>query len=412
MKKEEIIRYSVLSFFLILFTVFSLRHFILGGGVSASVDALCPFGGFETLFTFIATGGFVPRILISSLILGLGVLLTVLVFRRGFCGYVCPFGFVQELMGKIRKKKVKVPEEVDKYGRFLKYLILLAILIGTTLTGVLVFRSFDPFMSFFHFGKGILWDYDATEFIGHLIPFIIMAVVLVGSIFIERFWCKYFCPLGAVMGIFNKLGLTKLKRNKKTCIDCKLCDKKCPVGLKISKINSMKSSECLNCNQCVNVCPKNSLSQNIGKKKIPVIYYIMGLIALFFLVIGISKVAGIWQSVPGSNLENIGGKLNADNIKGWMTLNIISKETGISLNEFIISLGLPTNIDGDLPLKEIKDFYDIEFETSELREFVTNSQQNSEKETDCLWGLVDDPYPGRCGLYTDSNQNSICDYSE
>ena len=64
--KHNIIRYSILIFFLLLFTIFSLRHFILGGKAAASVDALCPFGGFETLYTFIATGSMVPRILMSS----------------------------------------------------------------------------------------------------------------------------------------------------------------------------------------------------------------------------------------------------------------------------------------------------------------------------------------------------------
>ena len=99
LKREYIkFRYLVIIFFIVLFSLFSLRHFIIGGKFAASVDALCPFGGFETLFTFIATGGFVPRILMSSLILGIGLILTVIILKKGFCGYICPFGAVQELV--------------------------------------------------------------------------------------------------------------------------------------------------------------------------------------------------------------------------------------------------------------------------------------------------------------------------
>lgn len=413
MDKQNKIRYFVLSFFLVLFTIFSLRHFVLGGGVAASVDALCPFGGFETLFTFIATGGFVPRILISSLILALGVLLTVIIFRKGFCGYICPFGFIQELFFKLNKRVIKVNKELDKVGRFAKYYLLFAILLGTYLSGTLVFRNYDPFMTFFHFGKGIFWDYNSSEFISHLIPFTILIIILSLSIFIERFWCKYLCPLTATMNLFTFFGFTKIHRNK-TCIDCKICDKVCPMGVKVSTVDYIKDVECINCNKCISKCPKNSLSNKFIGKTLTTTTYIFLLLALFILVIGSSKAIGVWQSVPTSSLSNVGGNLDANNIKGWMTLQQVSEETKIHLPHFIQDFNLPNDFDVNTPLKDISKKYNLDFETEDLREYVRNFRHSSvhEEGPECPWGIVDDHAPGKCGLYVDKDNNDICDLSE
>ncbi len=422
MKTEEIVRYSVLGFFLVLFSVFSLRHFVLGGGVAASVDALCPFGGFETLFTFIATGGFVPRILMSSLILGIGILVTVLVFRKGFCGYICPFGTLQELLGRIMKKKFVVPKKIDQYLRYLKYVVLAAILVGTAYFGILVFRAYDPFMTFFHFGKGIFWDVSYAESAEHLIPFVILMLTLFFSVFIERFWCKYLCPLGAVMNIFTWMGITKITRDSKTCTNCKLCDRVCPMNVKVSNVKTVKDVECINCNKCVNICSKSeSLSLKTFGKSYSVITYIVLMLALFFLVIGASKAFGIWQSIPAASLVDVGGDLNGDNIKGWMTLNEVAIESKIHVQHFVQDLGLPAGVDLDLPLKDMSKTYGIEFETQELRDYVstfvhahqTESEDvYQEHEVACPWGLREEPYPGTCALYVDTDRNGLCDLSE
>lgn len=413
MNHQEKIRYLILISFLVLFSIFSLRHFILGGGVAASVDALCPFGGFETLFTFIATGGFVPRILMSSLILAIGVLVTVIIFRRGFCGYICPFGTVQDLFGKLRKNKINF--KYDKQAKYIKYLILILILVGTAVTGTLVFRTYDPFMTFFHFGKGIIWDYEPVEFSENIIGFGITIVVLIGSVFISRIWCRYLCPLAATMNIFTWFGFSRIKRNKKTCIDCKICDKKCPVGVTVSTVDSVKDIECINCNRCVNVCPKNSLSLNIFGKKELVTTYIVLLLLLFFAVIGAAKAVGIWQSIPTTSLEDTTGTIDSELIKGWMTLDQVAEASDINVQHFVQDFGLqevPTNT----PLKDIKN-YKEDFETSDVRDYVANfvhgvDHIEPEFEASCPWGLNNDPAPGRCALYEDKNNDGLCDLSQ
>lgn len=419
---QKYIRYLILAFFLILFTIFSLRHFILGGDVAASVDALCPFGGFETLYTFISSGGFVPRIMISSLILAIGIILTTLIFKRGFCGYICPFGTVQELLSKIKKVKPKISLKIDKMSRNLKYIILITIILGTAITGTLVYRNYDPFVTFFHFGKGILWEYDPAEISDHITGFIITIIVLIASVFVSRFFCRFLCPLGGIMKIFSKIGLSKIIRDKDSCIDCKICDNICPMNVKISDKHDIKDHECINCNNCITKCPKDALSIKIFNKNMPVLSYAISLIILFFVVIGTSKAIGVWQSVPTTNLQDSSGTIDPELIKGWMTLDEVAYESGINVMHFIIDLDLPKNINTSTRLKDISNNYNINFETEDLREYVrtfkhgdhhveTVKEQDT-KETDCPWNIIDDPAPGECGLYIDKDSNDICDYSE
>jgi NapH/MauN family ferredoxin-type protein len=412
MKNTNKIRNLVLIFFFVLFTFFSIRHFILGGKISPSIDALCPFGGFETLFTFIATGGFVPRILISSLILAFGILITTLIFRKGFCGYICPFGTVQEFLFKITKKKIEIEYNIDKKLKYIKYLILVIILIGTYITGELIYRGFDPFVTFFHFGKGIFWDYSQDEFSEHIIPFVILIIILVFSVFINRFWCRYLCPLGAIMNLFSKFSLTKIEVNKKKCIKCGICSKVCPMKIKVAKRKKLMNLDCINCNVCISKCPKSALSTKFLNKKITENPYSFFVVLLFFLIIGISIVTGIWQSVPTTSLKDVGGNLNADNIKGWMNLEDISRETGIEVYHFIYELGLPRNIDTKISLKEISNKYNIEFETENLREFVKDFQnRNDSEKLKCPWEKINETRR-ECGFYIDVNKNKYCDLSE
>jgi len=398
-------RYIILAFFIIIFSIFSMRHFVLGGDQAASIDALCPFGGFETLYTFIATGGFVPRILISSLVLAGALLLTVVVLRKGFCGYICPFGAAQELIGKLRKKKIA--EHDTDNSRYLKYGILAAILIGTAVTGSLVFREYDPFVTLFHFGKGVFWDIEP----GHLGAFLITVAVLGMSIFAGRFWCKHLCPLAAIMNIFAFLSFTKITRNTKTCIDCGICDKNCQMNINVSEPKEVRSLECINCNECVRSCPKNSLQIEVFKKPVSAYAYVGLLMLLFFGSIGVAKAVGVWNSVPGTELESLDGELLADNIKGWMTIADISAESGIDESIILKEVGLPPGLDTSIPINRIGDEIGREFHAEQVRDFIEHYGE-VRLGPSCPWNIQDDPAPGLCGLYVDSNNDGLCDLSE
>lgn len=131
------------------------------------MEAYCPFGGLESLYQFVTTGGFIRRIEPSAMILFAALLLVTIVASRGFCGWICPFGSIQEWLGligrKLLGKRFNPTGRWDRGMRNLKYVILATIIIFTWHTGTLVFRSYDPFLAFFHLGKGIdelPWAYD------------------------------------------------------------------------------------------------------------------------------------------------------------------------------------------------------------------------------------------------------------
>jgi polyferredoxin len=417
------LRYVILGLFLILFSFITIKHYVFGGENSGSVDAFCAFGGIETFFTLLNTGHFIPRILSSSLILGIAVLITIIFFRKGFCGWICPFGAVQEFLGKLNSKKLIIKKKhlkLDQYGKYIKYIILIWILLGTAITGTLVYRGYDPFMTFFHFGKGVLWAIEsAEEFKLHLLSFLLTIGVLIGAVYIDRFFCRYLCPLGATMNIFTKLGLTKITRNKKNCNGCKKCDEVCPMDIKVHGVDYVNDVECINCNLCVNVCPKKSLSIKIFDKIISPMKYVLMLVVLFFLIIGVSKAFGLWQSVPqiidlGDSYETF----NSESISGWMTLDQVATMAGMNSDTLIDELRL-VGVNPSTPLNEIKEIVP-NYHTQQVRDFFKDYNPNlaseikvdAVKEVACPFGIHDDSYPGMCGLYRDLDNNNLCDLSE
>lgn len=417
------IRYLILTIFLVLFSFITIKHYVFGGENSGSVDAFCPFGGIEAFFTLIKTGHFIPRILSSSLILGIAVLITIIFFKKGFCGWICPFGTVQEFLGKLKTKKLVIKKKYlkfDQYGKYIKYIILIWILIGTAITGTLVYRGYDPFMTFFHFGKGVLWAVESAEdFKLHLFSFLLTIGVLIGAIFINRFFCRYLCPLGATMNLFTKLGLTKITRNKKNCNGCKKCDKVCPMSVKVHDVNFINDVECINCNLCVNGCPKKSLSIKIFNKIISPMQYILLLMMLFFLIIGMSKAFGLWQSVPQiAQLGNSYETFSPESISGWMTLDQVAIIAGMDSEVLIDELGL-VGVSPSTPLNEIKQIIP-NYHTQQVRNFFKDYNPNLGgetkigviKEVACPFGIHEDSYPGMCGLYRDYDNNNLCDLSE
>ncbi len=360
-------RFILIVSILVLFSIFSLRHLIFGGNVAPSIDAICPFGGFESLYTYLSTGNFVPGILISGFIVAVGVILSVIFFRRGFCGWVCPFGIVQELFGKISKKKINISSKLDGKLKYIKYLILILILVATALTGTLVFKNYDPFLNFFHFGKGVFWDVGEEA---AMIGFLIAVVTVLLSIFIERVWCKYFCPLGAVMALASVFSFSKIKRDKLTCTNCKTCDTKCPMNLKISNVDSIKDIDCIDCAACVDSCPASSLSITLFGKKISSKLFAIGVLSLLALVIILSMFMGFWNSSQTSTIMGANGDFNPENVKGWMTLKDISESTAIPVSCFIEKLGLPEDIDPNTALKDIPAKYDPNIDTNSFRTFL------------------------------------------
>ena len=222
---------------------------------TASIDALCPFGGLETVWQWISSGGqFVSKTHLSNLVLGLGLLIGVVFAGGAFCGWVCPFGALQDLLSWIRTKlhikTIEVPEKVDRVLRYGRYVVLAFVLIQTISLVKLWFADWDPYRTIF--GLGWLFEFNPAEAWG---AYLVAAIILIASLFVERAWCRYACPLGGAISLVGKVSFLRIRRNGESCKGCNVCEKPCPVKLPVATAKTI-SSNCIGCLACVEACPR------------------------------------------------------------------------------------------------------------------------------------------------------------
>lgn len=252
-------------FFFLLVALTALKYTLSETGISfpfladASTHALCPFGGLATLYQFLTTGTLIRKIHESSIVLMVLITLLAVGFGPVFCGWVCPLGSIQEWLGKLGQKLFKskynhiVPSTLDEYLRYLRYLVLIWIIYMIAISGdILVFEQIDPYYALFNF-----WLSEVA--VGGII---VLAITLLASLVVERPWCKYACPLGAILGLTNLISLFKIRRNASTCISCKACDKACPMNITISNTEKVRNHQCISCLKCTSeeTCPVKNTS--------------------------------------------------------------------------------------------------------------------------------------------------------
>lgn len=303
MKKSTILRitrWTILISILVLTTVMGRLHQLIK--LYPSIDAFCPFGGLESLWALFRYQTLLRKIAWSSVILLITSVGTTLIFRRSFCGNICPLGFLQEIFGfagkGLFKKRYNLPDKVDKVLRFVKYVVLVVFLALSWKTLTLAIHPYDPWVAFHHIGSDEL-------FTKNLIGTIVLFSSLGLGIFIDRPFCRYLCPMGGFLAIVSKLGITRIKRNSSTCIDCGVCDKVCPSALKISTSHSIVTGECISCSECVNSCPvENTLfyeTPGTRAKKISSALLLLGTVAIFAALIGTTTFSKhfVWKADTG-----------------------------------------------------------------------------------------------------------------
>lgn len=254
------IRKIVQVFFFVLIALIAVNHTLAesGGGIpflsSASLHAVCPFGGVETLYTFTTTGSFIQKIHESSFVLMVIVLVTAVLFGPVFCGWVCPLGTIQEWFAGIGKKIFKkrrynhfIPAKIDRVLRYTRYLVLVWVLYMTAASGTLFFADMDPYFALFNF-----WSSEVA--VGGLI---VLGVTILSSLFIERPWCKYACPYGAVLGLTNLFRVFSIRRSASTCRLDGACDITCPMNINVSSKSLVRDHQCISCLECTSEahCP-------------------------------------------------------------------------------------------------------------------------------------------------------------
>ncbi|HET6351656.1 MAG TPA: 4Fe-4S binding protein [Coriobacteriia bacterium] len=399
-QRDRWVRWIVLAVVLVGVTAIGILHQVGGAPKPVGVDALCPLGGLETLWSLIASGSLIQRVAVSSVILFALMVGAALVFRRVFCGYLCPLGFIQELFGKVGRlffggKKLEVPAVLDRPARFLKYAVLAFFTVWTWQAAELIIRPYDPWVAWMHLTS-------AELFVEFGVGAAVLIVSLAGSLLYDRFFCKYLCPTGAFLGIVSKVAPFAMTRNASSCIDCGKCDKACPVNIKVSTATRVTSAECIACNECANACPvvdtlavaTPAAAKNwTGTKLTPAVA--LGVtVGLFAVVIAATSVTGsfAWTmkglepthtegageaTGEGSGAGEIGtgataGKVNPDDIRGYMSFKEISEASGIPTAAFTEHFGVP-EAEMETPIKDLSSKYGFDVHT-DVREFVAKKQ--------------------------------------
>ena len=222
----------------------------------------CPIGAFQAVvgsskfkFTYYITGFFIL----------LGVLL-----GRFICGFLCPFGWFQDLLHKIPGKKLST--EKLKPLQYLKYVILVVfvILLPAFVTNSLGMG--DPFFCKYICPQGVLEgaiplslaNSGIRAALGHLFTFkfTILALFIILSILFYRPFCKWICPLGAIYSLFNKVSFLKIQVDHEKCVGCQKCSRVCKMDVNV--VDTPNHPECIRCGECMKACPTDAICYHYG----------------------------------------------------------------------------------------------------------------------------------------------------
>lgn len=247
---------------------------------------------------FSAIGGTVSSLLlgtfmlserIDSIMLVAGVFAVTLIFGRVFCGFICSFGAMQDLLyavGKLIPFKVYIPEKADKWLKKMKFVVLALIAVGVWGFSAGTDSVWSPWTVFGMYTSVSAWgslQYFLT------VGGILLILIIIGSLFIERFFCKYLCPLGAMFSAVSQFRFYPVKRQASKCGNCKLCSAKCPMSVPISGYKTITSGECISCLKCTEICTK----ENITADTLPAISGTLAVTAIAGLT-----YAGILTDMP------------------------------------------------------------------------------------------------------------------
>lgn len=354
MKNNKLIsylRWGLLAIFVVLVSIAAYLHQVLGAGKAPSIHALCPFGGLESLYQVFTTGSFISKIFTGTMTLFVITLIVAILFRRSFCGIICPFGAIQEFFAELGQKTFKrkwtIPSTIDKPLRYLKYVVLVVTVFYAWKTAGLWMTPYDPWSAYGHLPEGLesVWKESA-------VGLIILGITVLGSLIYDRFFCKYLCPMGALYGIIGKISPFKVVRNENFCIDCGKCNKVCPVNIDVQHNLNVTSAECINCQLCVLNCPKEgALDNKAGSKLFKPLTVIALVMVVFFGSIFASQAVGIYELTPTA--LKTGESINYDEVKGYMSIKEAAESTKTELKVFYEIFKIPENVPETTKMKEI-----------------------------------------------------------
>ena len=279
----------------------------------AVVDGFLPIGGLMGLKLWLTTGILDPAHPAAIVILLAAILVSVL-FKKGFCGWICPVGTLSEALWKTGEKMsggrvFSINRRADYCLRSVKY-ILFAFFASTVF--LMPSWTLGMFMGSSYWATA---DARMLFFFEHLsaTAAVVLAGLFIGSLFYRNFWCRYFCPYGALLGLLGLLSPAKIIRDDRSCAHCGACRRNCPASIPVDEKEAVRTPECNGCLACVAGCPApGALAAGFGKIKnragAPFLYAAL-LLAVFFGVIALAMASGHWAPhVPPSAYRGLTAK--------------------------------------------------------------------------------------------------------
>lgn len=285
---------------------------LIPGETAADPEAYCPMGGLQAFATYLAQNSLPCSMSSLQVMMGLVLVAAVVLFSKLFCGYLCPLGTVQDIIKRLRVKfriksvKIANGSAIDKILRIIKYALLFLIFYMTVEESELFCKNLDPYYAV------------ATGFQGEItlwMSIVSICVLVIGSLVVDMFWCRYLCPLGAIsnslkfwvwigvlfgvyfaanvigagipwavllgafciigylLEVFNakpKYQILHVLKNESACNNCGLCQKMCPYHIDLRTFHNGKINhvDCTLCGECVAACANKALNVGIKENKV------------------------------------------------------------------------------------------------------------------------------------------------
>jgi len=262
------------------------------------VEGFLPISALVSLKYWIFSG-IINEIHPAGLFIFAAIVIISVVLKKAFCSWLCPVGTLSEALWMLGKKlfgrNLALPRWVDYPLRTVKYLLLLFFVVSIWTMDVPTMGEFirSPYNR--------VADIKMFLFFANISTFALWSVIvlMVLSMFIQNFWCRYLCPYGALLGALSWISPIKVTRNQSTCIDCELCTKACPSNIRVHTASRVWSDECMSCLQCVEVCPvKETLELKLAPAGTRVPNWIFGALVagIFVAITGLAIATGHWKN--------------------------------------------------------------------------------------------------------------------
>lgn len=227
-----------------------------------AASGACPIGSFQAV---VGSSKFNFSYYVTGTLILLGVLL-----GRFVCGFLCPFGWLQELLHKIPGKKISTKKL--KPLTYIKYVVLLFAVVLLPVLMVNDVGMGDPFFCKYICPQGVLEgaiplaiaNAGIRSALGHLFTWklaVLIAVVVLSVLFYRPF-CKWICPLGAFYALMNRVSLLGIRVDACKCVSCGKCSKVCQMDVGV--VRAPNHVECIRCGKCIGACPVDAISYRYG----------------------------------------------------------------------------------------------------------------------------------------------------